>query len=377
MLTNTTIFEDLGLDYIGPVDGHNLDQVCSAIQSAKLTQRPALVHVRTVKGKGFDCAEQSPERFHGIGCFDPETGDAPASSGSFTDIFAEELCAFAAADTAVCAVTAAMALGTGLSRFAAAYPGRFFDVGIAESHAVTFAAGLAKQGMRPVVALYSSFLQRGFDQLLHDAALQELPLVVAVDRAGFVGADGATHHGLYDVAFCAAIPGARVVAPTTGAELREMLHAALREPVLTFLRYPRTCAMQTTAEPRRLHSCEICDIYGDANADIAVVTYGRLFCEACRLPGIKIVKLKQLQPLEPIAAEAVLACQRVCFFEEGIRTGGAGERFGLLLLERRYAGVFSLHAVEGFARHAPVDELLAECGLDAAGMAAVIGGAQL
>ena len=369
VLTGTTIFEELGLDYIGPVDGHDLDSLRAALESARLTSRPALVHVHTVKGKGLPCAEAAPELYHGIGKFDPDSGEPVVPFGSaYTDVFAEELCRLADENPDIVAVTAAMAMGTGLDRFALAYPNRFFDVGIAEAHAVVFAAGMAKQGLRPVAAVYSTFLQRAFDQLLHDAALQGLPLVVAVDRAGFVGADGATHHGLYDVAFCAAIPGAVVWGPATADDLRACLRHALAAKGLHLVRYPRDILREPPETLPLLHTCETFDVYGDAAAPRAIVTYGRLFFEACQVPDIKIIKLKRVLPIDPQAAEAVLPCERVDFYEEGSRAGGAGERFGLLLLERRWPGKFTLAAVEGFARHAPVEELLAEYGLDAEAM---------
>jgi len=369
VLTGTTIFEELGLDYIGPVDGHDLDSLRAALESAKLTARPALVHVRTVKGKGLPCAEAAPEMYHGIGKFDINSGEPIVPSGStYTDVFARELCLLADENPAICAVTAAMAMGTGLDLFAASHPARFFDVGIAEAHAVTFAAGMARAGMRPVVAIYSTFLQRAFDQLLHDAALQNLPLVVAVDRAGFVGADGVTHHGLYDVAFCAAIPGAVVWSPATANDLCTALRFALSDTGLHLIRYPRDILKELPEPLPLLHSCETYDVYGGADASRAIVTYGRLFFEACRVPDVKIVKLKRVLPLDPLALEAVLACERVDFYEEGIRTGSAGERFGLGLLERRWPGRFALTAIDGFARHASVDELLAEYHLDAMSM---------
>jgi len=369
VLAGTTIFEELGLDYIGPVDGHDLDRLRAALESAKLTPRPALVHVHTVKGKGLPCAEADPEIFHGIGKFDIESGEPIVPSGStYTDVFAEELCDLAAENPAICAVTAAMAIGTGLDRFAASYPSRFFDVGIAEAHAVAFAAGMAKQGLRPVAAIYATFLQRAFDQLLHDAALQGLPLVVAVDRAGFVGADGVTHHGLYDVAFCAAIPGAVVWSPATADDLRAALRHALAANGLNLIRYPRAVLREPPPDLPLLYSCENFDVFGRANAKRAIVIYGRLFFEACKIPDVKIVKLKRVLPIDSNAVDAVLPCGRIDFYEEGIRTGGAGERFGLCLLERRWPGVFNLAAVEGFARHAPAEELLAEHGLDAEAM---------
>ena len=362
VLTDTTIFEQLGLDYIGPVDGHDIGRLCAALESAKLSPRPTLVHVHTTKGKGYPRAEDAPEEYHGVSC-SCDTGV------SCTDLFAQALCAIAEEDPAVCAVTAAMAIGTGLGRFAVSYPGRFFDVGIAESHALVFASGLARQGMRPVVALYATFLQRGFDQLLHDIALQQLTVTIAVDRAGFVGADGATHHGLYDVAMCGAVPGAAVYAPVTADELRGYLRAPRG---LTLIRYARDCAKEIDI-PMTYQDVNY-EIAGDVASDIAIVTYGRLFFEACKVPGVKVLRLKRVLPIDDAAVEALLGCRRVCFFEEGIRSGGAAECFGAKLLERGFAGAYSIHAVEGFARHAPVAELLAEHGLDAAAMQRAVEG---
>jgi 1-deoxy-D-xylulose-5-phosphate synthase len=377
LLTNTTLFEDLGFAYIGPVDGHDLGQLCAALTSAKLVPRPALVHVCTTKGKGYTPAEQAPESFHGVLQFDCDTGEALPCGQSFSAVFGEELCALAAQNPDICAVTAAMSMGTGLGAFEHAYPERFFDVGIAEGHAVTFSAGLARQGLRPLFAVYSTFLQRSYDQLLHDVALQGLPLVIVVDRAGFVGEDGATHHGLYDVAFCGSIPGAVVFAPATEAELRLRLRQAMQNPATgapVFLRLPRGCpcalppAFPLTDAPF--------DAFGDEDAPLAIVTYGRLFQYACeaaqrlqaRGKQVRLVKLNRVLPIEKSAAQSVFKNQKVCFFEEGTRSGGAGERFGLLLLELGFRGEYDLHAVEGFPRHAPVKELLQEYGLNTEAM---------
>ncbi|MCL2446404.1 MAG: 1-deoxy-D-xylulose-5-phosphate synthase [Oscillospiraceae bacterium] len=356
VLTGTTIFEQLGLAYIGPVDGHDISRLRAALESAKLSPRPALVHVHSTKGKGYPNAEAAPDEYHGVSPACAESGQ------SYTDIFGEALCGIADGNSQVCAVTAAMALGTGLSDFSQQYPARFFDVGIAEAHAMTFAAGLARQGMRPVVALYSTFMQRAFDQLHHDVALQSLPMVVAVDRAGFVGADGTTHHGLYDVAMCAALPGAQVYAPVAADELRSMLQNALQDDKLTFVRYARDCAAQLS--PDESHGTF--DVHG--SGDCTIVTYGRLIHEALQVPGVRVLRLRRVLPIDPAAVQAVLNCRRVCFFEEGIRTGGAGERFGAMLAQAGYTGEFKLNAVEGFARHASLAELLAEHKLDRAAM---------
>ena len=358
LLTNTTIFEDLGLDYIGPVEGHDIGRLCAALESAKLTPRPALVHVRTVKGKGFDFAEQAPELFHGVGHFDPEAGELTGIADSYTDVFAQELCCLAREDASICAVTAAMAIGTGLDRFAKEFPNRCFDVGIAEGHAVTFAAGLARQGLRPVVALYSTFMQRAYDQLLHDAALQRLPIVIAIDRAGFVGAEGITHHGLFDAAFCATIPGAVMDSPATAQDLRDSLRQAFTNGGLTFIRYPRSQVHPPPALPI-LQSSETFTLYGSVASNYAIATYGRPLFSLFSANNTNILQLKRILPLDPAAVDAVIACEKIVFLEEGIRTGGVGERFGFQLLQRHYRGEYILKAVDGFVRHAPVEELLA------------------
>jgi len=364
ILTQTTLFEDMGLSYIGPVDGHNLGYLCAALESAKLTPRPALVHVHTVKGKGLDSAELAPDQYHGIARQCPEEA---VPGKSFTEELSELLCEIAENDPKICAVTAAMAMGTGLDSFQKRYPSRFFDVGIAEGHAVTFAAGLAKQGMRPVVAIYSTFLQRAYDQILHDVALQDLPMILAVDRAGFVGADGATHHGLYDVAMCAGIPNMRIYAPATAEELREVFFQAANSDGLWMIRYPRDVAVYDKIQAQL--SGDTYDLYGNLGSSTALITYGRLFFETSNMhKKLRVCKLKRLFPIDPEAVKSMLDCERVFFFEEGARAGGAGERFALELLERGFKGRFQLVAVEGFPRHAPVKELLKEYGLDAAGM---------
>ncbi|MDR2648007.1 MAG: 1-deoxy-D-xylulose-5-phosphate synthase [Oscillospiraceae bacterium] len=377
LLTQPTIFEDLGFAYIGPIDGHDINAMCAAFSSAKLIQRPVLVHCCTVKGKGYEHAELSPEAFHGVSCFDIETGEPTSACGSLSEDFGAYMCELAAENKEVCAVTAAMAIGTGLRAFERAYPARLFDVGIAESHAITFAAGLLHAGLRPVAVMYSTFLQRTYDQLLHDAALQNLPLTVCVDRAGFVGQDGATHHGLYDVAFCASIPNVRVYAVASTEELRRRLREAVLQPqnTLTFLRYARGKSVNLPADFNLRGDYAV---YGDTSAVYAIVTYGRLTAEAVRaieqlkLHGtqVKLIKLNCVVPIHAAAVEAVLNCKRVCFFEEGIRTAGAGERFAAMLLQHHFVGAYILHAADGFAPQGSVEELLIAYGLDCGAMCA-------
>ena len=240
MLPNATMFEDMGFAYLGPVDGHDLAQLTTALEWAREMKRPVLVHVRTQKGHGYAPAEREPWKFHGVGPFDAATGAVPPAKESFSSVFGAALTELAEEDPRVCAITAAMEDGTGLTPFAGRFPDRFFDVGIAEGHAAAMAAGLAKQGALPVCAVYSSFLQRAYDQLLHDVALSGLHVVFAVDRAGLVGADGATHHGVMDTVFLSGIPNMTVLCPASFAELRAMLRRALFEmtgPVA--IRYPR------------------------------------------------------------------------------------------------------------------------------------------
>ena len=237
----STLFEDMGFTYLGPIDGHDLPRLCDVLQWAKELNSPVVVHVNTVKGKGYPFAEQNPGKFHGVSPFDPKTGLVKKPSGeSFSSVFGKALADCAARDSRICAVTAAMADGTGLSGFAKEFPERFFDVAIAEGHGVSMSAGLASQGMIPVFAVYSTFLQRGYDELIHDVSLEHLHVVLAVDRAGLVGADGETHHGCFDVLFLSEIPGFTVLCPASFAELRSMLRQAVFEldgPVA--VRYPR------------------------------------------------------------------------------------------------------------------------------------------
>lgn len=235
------VFEELGFTYIGPVDGHNLRQLTQTLTDATRRQGPVLLHVRTKKGKGYRPAEENPTRFHGVPGFDVGTGALPTASGppTYTEVFGATLTEAAAHDDRIVAITAAMTEGTGLKSFAHAYPERFFDVGIAEGHAVTMAGGLARAGMKPVVAIYSTFLQRAFDQIMHDVCLQKLPVIFAIDRAGVVGEDGPTHHGVFDLAYLRMMPGLTIMVPKDENELRQMFLFALKMDKPVAIRYPR------------------------------------------------------------------------------------------------------------------------------------------
>ncbi|MDA8336293.1 MAG: 1-deoxy-D-xylulose-5-phosphate synthase [Peptococcaceae bacterium] len=256
LLVPGMFFEELGFMYLGPVDGHNLQSVVEVLRRAKGLSGPVLVHVCTRKGKGYAPAEKDPDKFHGPGPFHRDSGEPKAMTGppTYTAVFGRTMVELAAHDPRIVAITAAMPSGTGLAEFAQAYPDRFFDVGIAEAHAVTLAAGLARGGKRPVVAVYSTFLQRAFDSVMHDVCLNRLPVILCIDRAGIVGEDGPTHHGLFDLSFLRALPGLTIMVPADEEELRHMLKTALRLPGPAAIRYPRgtACGASADAEPRLL-----------------------------------------------------------------------------------------------------------------------------
>ncbi len=311
-LLPTTIFENMGFTYLGPVDGHDLDSLMSLLQYAKDLRRPVLVHVLTQKGRGYKYAESSPSQFHGIGKFDPESGLIPESGKTtFSNAFGEKLTELAAENSKICAITAAMPSGTGLLKFRDEFPDRLFDVGIAEEHAVSMAGGLAKQGMIPVVAIYSTFLQRAYDQLLQDISILKLHVVFAVDRAGLVGEDGETHHGVFDVGFLRQAPGMTVLAPASCAELQQMLESAVNDytgPVA--IRYPRggdgdysAAAFDASGIVTHRHG-----------SSCAIITYGTLINHALDAAAIlsqqgieaKVIRLTTLNPLPIDSLRAAL-----------------------------------------------------------------------
>ena len=364
----STFFEDLGYRYMGPIDGHNIENLCDALQSAKSVNGPVLLHVITVKGKGYEYAEKDPSVFHGISKFDVDTGEAISSSKSYSDKFGETLCDLAKNDASLCAITAAMGIGTGLGKFSGLYPERFFDVGIAEEHAVTFASGLSKNGMKPVFAVYSTFLQRCYDQLIHDVALQKQKVLLAVDRAGFVGEDGETHHGLFDVAFLSTVPGMKVYSPCNFNLLEADLKNALySEDTAVAVRYPRGTENENTKELKSV-SFDY-SVYGDEKSQTVIVTYGRITAEAIEaVKEIKdafLVSLNLIKPIPEGVIDLLLGRKRVFFFEEGQKSAGVAEKLGITLLEKGYKGKYSITAVEDkFVEQASINELLSKYGLD-------------
>lgn len=376
LYTQSTFFEDLGYRYMGPIDGHNISVLVDALEAAKKVNAPVLLHVNTIKGKGYRFAEEDPSRFHGVGPFDLATGKTQSAADCFSDKLGEYLCKYAPANKKMCAITAAMGLGTGLECFRKSFPNRFFDVGIAEEHAVTFASGLAKKGMLPVFAVYSTFFQRCYDQLVHDISLQKLKVIFAIDRAGFVGEDGETHNGLMDVAFLSTIPDIIVYSPCCYRSLEADINNAVNaDKVAVAVRYPRGGQADNVSVLQ--YDCVEFSTYGDKNAEICIATYGRVTSQAikavdelsARNINVLLISLNRIKPLPENAVDIMYTMKKVFFFEEGIRSGGIGEKTGFRLLERGYKGAFSLTAVnDRFVSQATVGELLHEYGLDAEGI---------
>ena len=367
----STFFEDLGFKYMGPIDGHNLEHLCEALDSAKLVNAPVLLHISTVKGKGYDFAEKSPSTYHGISKFNVETGEPVSSGANFSSVFGDELCTLATENSKVCAITAAMALGTGLKDFSYKYSDRFYDVGIAEEHAVTFASGLAKGGMIPVVALYSTFLQRAYDQLVHDGTLQEQKVIIGVDRAGFVGEDGVTHQGLLDVSLINSIPNATMYSPFTFEVLRKDLRNAVNNASnLTIIRYPRG------GEIKIPNTYVITDSefdYFDNDSSKLIVSYGRVTAEVINAVeqlknkgvNISIISLNKIKPISDEVYDIALKYSEIYFYEESVRSGSIGQSFADILFEKCYNGRYEHVAVnDSFVPHATVKSLLKKYKLD-------------
>lgn len=372
LLYHSTFFEDFGFQYLGPIDGHDLPTLITTLEDAKQRKKPVLVHVDTIKGKGYSFAEENPGAFHGISKFDVETGlPCAAPEEGYSQVAGRVLTVLAKDDPKICAVTAAMKYGTGLQDFAHTFRDRFYDVGIAEQHAVTFCGGLASAGFVPVFAVYSSFLQRAFDQIIHDAAIDRRHIVLAIDRAGIVGEDGETHQGIFDVAFLNLIPNVTIYSPCGFHELELCLKQAVeKENGVVAVRYPR--GTENPAIPWR---SELQPFYRfGAGADTLVITYGRLSeeayaaREALAKENIRLdfLKLTRLLPMEAEIYEICKQYRHVLFYEEGIRNGGLGQLLLEGLYQHGFDGDYRLHAIDGFVPHAKVSELLAELGLDAA-----------
>ena len=376
MMYQSNFFEDMGITYMGPIDGHNIAQLCNALEGAKIINGPVLVHVNTIKGKGYEPAEVNPSDFHGVPAFELADGDLPKSKESFSEKFGEFLFNQAAKDKRICAITAAMSLGTGLKNFSEEYPDRFFDVGIAEEHAVPFALGISKSNMVPVFVVYSTFLQRCYDQLLHDCALQQSKMIIAVDRAGIVGDDGETHNGIYDTAFFNGIPNITVYSPSYYADLNNALVNSLyHSNGPSVIRYPR--GKEPVMPEGYTCSGNAFDVFGDENAEIAIVTYGRIFGEAYKAYGIlkeqgvsvKLIKLNVIVPVPEESMEAIRNVKKVFMFEEGVKSGGVGESFASVMLENKLSPEFMLTAFpDCFVKQGKTESIFKQYKLDCQGM---------
>lgn len=370
------VFSEMGLYYLGPVDGHDLDKLETAIRLARDVRKTVVLHVLTKKGKGCSYAESHPDKYHGIGRFDPETGELAPAAVSFSDKAGEYLCQYAENDPRIVAITAAMAGGTGTECFASKFPERFFDVGIAEGHGVTMAAGMAKQGLVPVFAVYSSFLQRGFDMLIHDVSLLGLHTVFCVDRAGLVGNDGETHQGVFDVCYLSAVPGMTILCPASFQELHDMLGYAIHEVTgPAAVRYPRG------GEGRYTDSLMQAENVIREGTDVTIVCYGTMINEVLNAADMlqsrgisaEIIKLGMIAPNSfEQCIGSVRKTGRLLVAEEVCSVGCVGSA---LLAAISVAGV-ELKAAEllnlgnGIVRHGTVDELRRETGIDAAAIAA-------
>ena len=378
-LLPTTIFENMGLTYLGPVDGHDAHALIAILKIAKGMREPVVVHVLTKKGMGYLPAENDPSRFHGIGKFDPQTGSGLSKSApNFSESFGETMVKLAQKNKRVCAITAAMPGGTGLMEFKKQFPERLFDVGIAEEHAVSMAGGLAKQGMIPVVALYSTFLQRGYDQIMQDVAMLNLHVVFAIDRAGLVGEDGATHHGVFDVGFLRQIPGMLILAPASRLEQQQMLRWAVERydgPVA--IRYPRggdRSYRESTWDPEKMLKNQNLVACHRQGRDATILTYGTLLENALRAAdilsekGIAVTVLRLLSPSYlPVSDILELSTGKKLFVMEEVNgeTGIAAELLLRISETQNNFRVFSMDLGKEFIPHGSVDRLYAHCNLDA------------
>lgn len=372
---SSNLFENMGFYYIGPVDGHDLENLTEALSIAKEMKRPCVVHVFTKKGKGYKPAEENPGEYHAVaenGVVEEFFYDNVASSHlpcSYSEAFGRELERLGKADGRVCAITAAMKYAVGLNYFKNSCPARFFDTGIAEQHSVTFAAGLAVQGMIPVFAVYSTFLQRGFDQLIHDCAIEKTHIVLAIDRAGFVGADGETHQGIFDVPMLRLIPHTVIYCPATYAELKRCLYKALyRTDGIACVRYPKGEEPFIREELSSMFEYDVDLAYSGKSGRVLGITYGRVSAElgsAALSCGADFLRLVVINPLPEKVYEIALQYEKIVFFEEGSIKGGVGEGLLCELCRRGFRGEAEIVGVDGeFVPAATMKEQLAMFGLD-------------
>ncbi|MDP2029377.1 MAG: 1-deoxy-D-xylulose-5-phosphate synthase [Thiobacillus sp.] len=375
MVTPGTLFEEFGFNYIGPVDGHDLDVLLDTLSNIKRLNGPQFLHVVTRKGKGYAPAEANPCSYHGVSRFDPAAGitEKTGAKPTYTQVFGDWLCDMAAADTRLVGITPAMREGSGLVRFSQDYPKRYFDVGIAEQHALTFAAGLACEGVKPVVAIYSTFLQRAYDQLIHDIALQNLPVMLAIDRAGLVGADGPTHAGSFDLSFLRCIPNMLIAAPSDENECRRLLSTAFLHNGPSAVRYPRGSGGGAVIEPG-LDPLEIGKgVLRRSGREVALIAFGSLVAPALAAAGVldaSVADMRFVKPLDvDLLRELAHTHRLLVTLEENAVAGGAGAGVAETLAELGIqVPILHLGLPDRFIEHGDVSAMLAECGLDPAGI---------
>ena len=379
MLVPATLFEEFGLNYIGPIDGHDLESLIPTLQNLKNLEGPQFLHVVTKKGQGYKLAEVDPILYHGPGKFNPSEGIKPAAAGkmTYTQVFGDWLCDMATQDDKLVAITPAMREGSGMVKFEQKFPDRYYDVGIAEQHAVTFAGGMACEGLKPVVAIYSTFLQRGYDQLIHDVALQNLDVTFALDRAGLVGADGATHAGNYDMAFLRCIPNMVVMAASDENECRKMLTTAYQYRGPAAVRYPRGAGIGATVKTE-LSTIEMGK--GEIRRHgkgVAILAFGTMLApslQAAETLNATVANMRFIKPLDTaLVAQLAASHDLIVTIEEGSIMGGAGSAVAEALSA---AGIvkplLQLGLPDKFIDHGDATQLLAQCGLDAAGITASV-----
>lgn len=379
MMTPSTLFEEFGFNYIGPIDGHDLDTLIATLNNIKQLKGPQFLHIVTQKGHGYAPAESDPGKFHGVGKFNPDNGSAVPNNGkkTYTQVFGDWLVDMAATDNRLIGITPAMCDGSGLNAFAEIYPDRFYDVGIAEQHALTFAAGLACEGLKPVVAIYSTFLQRAYDQLIHDIALQNLPVVFAIDRAGLVGADGPTHAGSFDLSYLRCIPNMMVMAPSDENECRQMLTTAYQFNGPSAVRYPRGGGPGADIK-HDLTSIEIGK--GEIRRHgkkIAILAFGSMLTPSLAAAEELDATVANMRFVKPLDVDLIIQLANshdlIVTVEENAVMGGAGTAVSEALQAiRKNSKVLCLGLPDTFIEHGVHETMLAECGLDAKGIRAAI-----
>lgn len=376
MVTPGTLFEEFGFNYIGPIDGHDLDILYATLNNIKQLEGPQFLHIVTRKGKGYKPAEEDPILYHGVGKFDSAQGIVPkvaAKKLSYTQIFGDWLCDMAARDPRLIGVTPAMREGSGLVRFSSEFPDRYFDVGIAEQHAVTFAAGAACEGLKPVVAIYSTFLQRAYDQLIHDVAIQNLPVVFAIDRAGLVGADGPTHAGSFDLTYLRCIPNMTVMTPADENECRQMLYTAFQLKTPSAVRYPRGTGSGVNVE-QEMQAIPIgCGEIRRQGKQIALLAFGSMLSpclEAAEVLNATVANMRFVKPLDQALIESLAAEHELLVtVEENTVMGGAGSAVLEYLASRGIiVNVIQLGLPDSFIDQGDPEQMLADCGLDKRGI---------